>query len=77
MKLEIYKEKGDTQKTIRLALRYDEDNDIAIVAVDENGEELPNGTIAAVCHDGTLFLPMNVDPDLDLDLDDDGCIVTR
>ena len=74
MKLEIYGEKEEEGKTVRLRLVKDDDDDIQIYAVDKNGEKVLGGLIGWFNRKGKLNLCSGVNPDLGFQLDEDSRI---
>lgn len=66
----------EPRDTLRLTMVEDQYG-VHIVAVDENGDPLPRGYIASFAQgDGRLILHKGTNPDLGLDLDDQGVIKT-
>jgi len=61
------------EKTVYFRLRED-DGDIDLIACDEEGNRLINGTILFISAGGRLQLCTDVNPNIGLDLDEEGCI---
>jgi len=74
MKLEIYEEKKvEEDKVVRIQLRRDRGR-VFLVVVDEKGLPLTNGNILCFRSEGDLHLMPGINPDIGLDLDDEGRI---
>ena len=79
MRVEIWQKpepKPEPEKVLRLALRVDRWADVVrLVTVDENGNRLPDGDIAAISNTGRFRRCRSVNRNIGLDLDDLGRIV--
>lgn len=63
MKLEIFGGKKATEDVLRLRLEHS-DSDVGLIAVDENGKELPDGVILTIDRDGTMYRNRSIGKDI-------------
>ena len=73
MKLEIFGGKK-TEGVLRLKLEY-LDLDVRLIAVDSNGEKLPDGVILTINRDGTLYRNRAIGKDIPVKKMTDGRIM--
>ena len=71
MKLAIYTDTPDVEKTLILKLEHSMYG-ISLVVVDEEGAPVPAGTILDISGAGRVLFRDNVHPDLGFDLNDEG-----
>ncbi len=71
MNIEIFDPKSDADKTLRLRL-IKTDKGAELVAVHEDGCDIPFGHLLSIQHGGDIYLHKGVRPDLGLKLADDG-----
>lgn len=70
MKLKVYQSKTvESEPVVRLALREDDDGDITLMAVDEQGKRKYCGDLLTIASDGFIKRHIAVDPDLGFQLD--------
>lgn len=73
MKIEIYGEQKEPEKTVRLRLFKESDGGITLAAVDDSGYRFVGGTILSIDERGVEFHPF-VDPSFGFELDDLKCV---
>lgn len=73
--LRTWKEAMKQRRNITLDLRHDDEGDIAVVAVDENGNDIIGGWLVYITRDGKIGRYPDVDESLGFQLDEEGRIV--
>ena len=73
MLFKVFDDKDTKEKEVLLRLKQVGKN-VHLIAVDSKGFALGGGKILAITEEGFIRLHGNIDPEIGLKLDDDGCI---